>query len=127
MIFLLTVLQFSVPIVLIALCIKIFKDKNILKNAYIKIALATLVPYIIFALINIPYFGQEWGDGYYAGVRTLILSIHYWITIFYFSIYIYFWKKKKILLKLLIIPIFLMQIFLFIKLYPMCYLFWTAI
>ncbi len=118
---------YSVPIALIYLLISMVKDKNLIKNMYIKIALATLLPFIIFALFNIPFMGNEWGDSYFVNIRSLVLRIHYWIAVSYFSLYYYLWTKKKMIFRLLIIPICMVQIILFIIFLPFSQFVWTAI
>lgn len=114
---------FSIPVALVSLVVACFFDRDIMKNMYVKICLCTLIPFLVFALSFIPFFGKEYGDSYYVWSRSIVLSTHYWVAVLYFCRYYYLWKSKK----LLIIPTLILQILLFICFFKLSYFFWFAI
>jgi len=65
------------------------------------IYLGNFIIFTIFALITIPYFENDWSDGYFSTIRTIILVLQYVFhtSFFYFDAYLL--KKKKVLLAII--------------------------
>ncbi len=105
------------------------KSLKILGNSYVRIILATLVPYMIFALVNIPFFGdrEAYGTIYFINIRTMILALHYIRDVTFFSLYCFLRTSKNVKMRWIIIPAVAIHIVLFIAVYPISGFLWWAI
>lgn len=94
-----------------------------LKKIYKWICIFNLLIVLIIAVIYIPYFGKEWGDSYFAGIRTFILCIHYVIHTLFLCLHSRLIAEKSVWL----IASVSAHVWITYTLIPISVFFWTCI
>lgn len=94
------------------------------KRIYIWIAAINLMIAVLMAIKTVPYFGSEWGDGYFAWIRTIVLCVHYTIHTSFLCLHCWLIIKKYFWLLPASVPA---HIWLTYKMIPLSIFFWTYI
>lgn len=93
------------------------------KRFYKWICILNLVIFLMIAIIFVPYFGKEWGDKYFAGIRTIILCIHYMVHTLFLCVHCKLMIRKSFWIIISVSA----HIYITYKLIPISLFFWTYI
>lgn len=94
-----------------------------LKKVYKWICIINLLIVFMIAVMYVPYFGKEWGESYFAFIRTVILCIHYLIHTLFLCLHCRLIAKRSVWL-IVSVPA---HVWITYHIIPLSIFFWTCI